>query len=77
MKRASLRAQIEEDAQAALDYYGGTLDILRPSLKRRVQVQHVRLVYQGGILLPENMRDLKGAMNQVQAKVEGVEVLVQ
>ncbi|MBN1207429.1 MAG: hypothetical protein JXB05_21305 [Myxococcaceae bacterium] len=72
-----LMATMGGDARAALEYYGGTLDILRPSLQQRVQVQHVRLVYQGGILLPERLEGLRGAIKRVQAKVQGVEVLIQ
>jgi hypothetical protein len=77
LKRTPLRAQIEQDAQAALDYYGGKLDIRRASLKGSVQVQHVRLVYQGGSLRPRDIKELEAAVNQVKAQVRGVEVLVQ
>ncbi|WP_224366029.1 hypothetical protein [Hyalangium versicolor] len=75
LERDPLREQIRVDARAALDYYGGTLEILRPSLKGRVQVQNVRLVYQGGELLPGNPRELETAVNQVQARLPGVEIL--
>jgi hypothetical protein len=71
------RDQIKADARAALAYYGGTLDIRRPSLKGPVQVQRVRLVYEGGALLPEEPGDMKDAMNAVKKDVPGVEVLVQ
>ncbi len=47
LKEKVLEALIREDALAALDSYGGTLDILRPSLKRRVQVHRVRLCLPG------------------------------
>ena len=43
----------------------------------RVQVQRVRLVYEGGELLPKEPRDLEAAVNEVQGGVPGVEVLVQ
>jgi hypothetical protein len=72
----ALEAQIKVDAQAALDYYGGTVDILRTSLVRRVPVRRVRLVYQGGELLPEVPQRLKNAMDKVHSTVQGVEVLV-
>jgi hypothetical protein len=72
-----LRAQLEVDARAALEYYGGTLDILRPSLKRRVQVQRVRLVYEGGKLQPVQAGIWERAVRRVEQLVEGVEVLAQ
>ncbi len=77
LKPDSLREQIGADARAALDYYGGTVDILRPSLKRRVQVQRVRLVYEGGELKPQRLQILEAAIAEVQASVRGVEVLFQ
>ncbi len=76
LKGKNLEAQIRLDAQAALDYYGGTLDIRRDSLKGFVQVQRVRLVYQGGELMPEEPKDFKDAVSNVKARVQGVEVLV-
>ncbi len=77
LKPALLRDQITADARAALDYYGGTLDILRRSLKQRVEVQHVRLVYEGGPLVPERPAQLREAVEGAKQKVKGVEVLVQ
>jgi hypothetical protein len=77
IERASLEAQVRVDARAALDYYGGTLDILRPSLKRRAQVQRVRLVYEGGALMPKNLGDLQRAVDLARREIKGVEVLVQ
>jgi hypothetical protein len=75
-KGGDLEAQMGVDARAALEYYGGALDILRPSLKRPVQVQRVRLVYEGGALMPP-VNDLKAAVNRVMREVKGVEVVVQ
>ena len=52
-------AQMMADAAAALRYYGETLNIRRPSLKHlgpRVQVRRVRLVYEGGELMPDPRR---------------------
>jgi len=72
-----LKDRIEMDARAALDYYGGTVDILRPTLKRRVQVQHVRLVYEGGQFMPESLESMRRAVNAIQKQFKGVEVLVQ
>jgi hypothetical protein len=77
LKGTDLNARIEADALAALDSYGGELDIRRRSLKQRVEVQRVRLVYQGGILLPKELGDLKAALDTVKEDVKGVEVLFQ
>jgi hypothetical protein len=77
LKGKVLETQIKTDAGAALDYYGGTVDILRPSLKRRAQVQQVRLIYEGGVLKPRDLDMLKGAVNKVKADVKAVEVLFQ
>jgi hypothetical protein len=65
------------DARAAQDYYGGTVDILRPRLKGRVEVQRVRLVYEGGNLISKDLDVLRAAMDAVKEDVKGVEVLVQ
>jgi hypothetical protein len=72
----ALAAQMKMDARAALDFYGGPVDILRRSLKLHVEVQRVRLVYEGG-LMPENPGVLRTALNSVRQEVKGVEVLVQ
>jgi hypothetical protein len=77
LKPDLLREWIEADASAAVSYYGGTLDILRRPLKRRVEVQRVRLVYEGGALVPTNPDVMRAAMNSVKKQVNGVEVLVQ
>jgi hypothetical protein len=53
------------------------VDILRPSLKQRVRVHRVRLVYQGGGLLPKDPATLDSAVNDAQAGLQGVEVLFQ
>jgi hypothetical protein len=74
LKQDPLAAQIEADASAALGYYGGTLDILRRSLKQRVQVQRVRLVYEGGPLKPKNLKVLGDALDVVKGRVNAVEV---
>ena len=69
--------QMRVDANDALQYYGGTLDIRRPSLGLRgtqVQVQRVCLVYEGGSLTPDP-RVLKKAANEVTGDIKGVEVL--
>ncbi len=77
LKGEPLEDQIEADARAAVGYYGGKLDIRRPSLKGPVQIQRVRLVYQGGRLLPEDMDDMEDAVSEAKKSVPGVEVLVQ
>jgi hypothetical protein len=72
-------AQMKADAAAALRYYGETLDIRRPSLKHlgsEVQVRRVRLVYEGGRLMPEQ-RVLERALNDARRAAQGVEVEVQ
>jgi hypothetical protein len=77
LKPDSLREQIWVDARAALEYYGGTLDILRPSLKNRVQVQRVRLIYEGGELKPRDLDVLRESLGDVKKRIQGVEVLFQ
>jgi len=72
-------AQMKADAAAARRFYGETLDIRRPSLKHlgpRVQIDRVRLVYEGGALKPDP-KFLPGILNDVQGSVAGVEVSVQ
>ncbi len=72
----ALNAQMTTDARAALDSYGGTVDIRRPSIRLSATVQRVRLVYEGGMLLPQKRGDLKTAMGKAKTKVPGVEILV-
>jgi hypothetical protein len=72
-----LAAQMTADARAALNYYGGTLKVLRPGLRFQVRIQHVRLVYEGGALMPDNPRIWKDAVLKTQNGVQGVEVLFQ
>ncbi|WP_224361016.1 hypothetical protein [Hyalangium versicolor] len=73
----ALRLQMGADALAAVDYYGGTVDIRRPSLERRAQVRRVRLIYEGGKLLPRQLQQLEQVMEAVERQVQGVEVLIQ
>ncbi|MGZ3460710.1 MAG: hypothetical protein ACXU86_19660, partial [Archangium sp.] len=73
----SLTAQMEADANEALRYYGGTLDIRRPALELRgkpVPVQRVRLVYDGE-LKPKNAKVMTDTVTKVESIVKGVEVL--
>jgi hypothetical protein len=71
-----VKAVMLVDARAALEYYGGTVDIRRPSLKGAVQVRRVRLVYEGGNLMPKQ-RVLNSAMENVHENLKGVEVVIQ
>ncbi|WP_309892179.1 hypothetical protein, partial [Archangium sp.] len=73
----ALEVQMKADAREALAYYGETLDIRRPGLQRRVKVQRVRLIYEGGSLKPKLVADLDALVNQVQQGVPGVEVSFQ
>ena len=72
----ALEAPIRVDAQAALDYYGGRVNIRRPSIKGSVQVQRVRLVYEGGSRMPAQPV-LDAARWKVEREVKGVEVVIQ
>jgi hypothetical protein len=70
---------MKADAAAALRFYGETLDIRRPSLKHlrpEVQVRRVRLVYEGGKLMPDP-KVLERALKDARAEARGVEVEVQ
>jgi hypothetical protein len=79
----ALTAQIKTDASEALRYYGGVLDIRRPSLQPLLQegitvpVQRVRLIYEGGNLKPTMVDDLKAVVREAASKHKGVEVLFQ
>ncbi|ATB38912.1 hypothetical protein CYFUS_004349 [Cystobacter fuscus] len=79
----ALDAQMSTDARDALRYYGETLDIRRPSLRSllhegsEVPIQRVRLIYEGGDLKPRNVNALKRAIDDIELRIKGVEVLVQ
>jgi hypothetical protein len=76
----ALTAQIVADASEALRYYGEVLNIRRRTLNLRdtdVQVQRVRLIYEGGVLKPAKQDVLGSAVERAKAKVKGVEVLFQ
>jgi hypothetical protein len=83
LNQKALKAQMVEDVREALQKYGGTLDIRRDSLQplllggSEVPVQRVRLVYEGGALLPKDVNVLKRAVNETKEKVPGVEVSFQ
>jgi CBS-domain-containing membrane protein len=70
---------MKADADAALRFYGETLDIRRPSLRRlgsRVPVRRVRLVYEGGKLMPGQTL-LEETLRDARKVTQGVEVEVQ
>ncbi|MFY0563345.1 hypothetical protein ACN28E_05830 [Archangium lansingense] len=80
LKYDAMRVQMTADAREALSYYGGTLDIRRPSLQYlgpEVQIQRVRLIYEGGALKPKLVDDLKAAAEEAEKQVKGVEVFFQ
>src|SRR5262249_26973118 len=77
LKYEALEAQMKMDAREALRNYGETLDIRRPGLEGPVEVQRVRLIYEGGKLMPTNPDVLDAAVNETKRKVPGVEVLFQ
>jgi len=77
-----LDAQVVSDAREALSYYGQTLNIRRRSLNPdgglvQVQVQRVRLVYEGNALRPLRKADWESAVNRVRSEVKEVEVVLQ
>ncbi|HZH74644.1 MAG TPA: hypothetical protein VEY88_01345, partial [Archangium sp.] len=83
LEEESLKVQMKADAREALRNYGETLNIRRGSLQsllqgsREVQVPRVRLIYEGGELMPKNVDVLKAAVNETKAAVPGVEVVFQ
>ncbi len=72
-----LGVQLNADASNAMKYYGGTLKIVRDGLRQQAKVQRVRLVYEGGKLLPRDPTMLNNAVTRTQRRIEGVEVLFQ
>ncbi|MFP2909422.1 hypothetical protein ACLESD_31145 [Pyxidicoccus sp. 3LFB2] len=75
-----VRAQMEADANNAVKHYGRTLNIRRRVLGLtdvEVQVQRVRLIYEGGELSPREMDMAHTAMEAVENRVKGVEVSFQ
>ncbi|RKH32721.1 hypothetical protein D7Y13_22005 [Corallococcus praedator] len=77
LKREDLRTQMIGDAKLALRYYGETLKIRRPGMEMEVQVQRIRLIYEGGKLKPVNLSVLESAMESAKTTVKGVEVSFQ
>ncbi|WP_095981899.1 hypothetical protein [Melittangium boletus] len=83
MEGRPLKAQVIADAREAVGYYGETLDIRRPSVRSivggdgMVPVVRVRLVYEGGALIPRDVDVLNKAVKEAELKFKGVEVLLQ
>ncbi|RKI63382.1 hypothetical protein D7X55_20220 [Corallococcus sp. AB049A] len=77
MESRALETQMTTDASNALRYYGETLNIRRPGMEMEVQVQRVRLFYEGGELKPREARVLSPALSGTRDAVQGVEVLFQ
>ncbi|MFY0573979.1 hypothetical protein ACN28S_06075 [Cystobacter fuscus] len=83
LKGMALEAQIMEDAREALKKYGETLDIRRDSLQlllregSKVPVSKVRLIYEGGRLMPKDTNEVKRAVSVTKNALPGVEVLFQ
>jgi hypothetical protein len=83
LEEGALKTQMKTDAREALGKYGETLDIRRGSLHpllregRQVPVPRVRLIYEGGSLLPKDVKILDAAVRAVKEAVPGVEVLFQ
>ena len=77
LKYNALEAQLKADAREALQKYGETLDIRRPGLEGRVNVQRVRLIYEGGELKPRNIDESKAAVEATEDAIPGVEVFFQ
>ncbi|RKH50739.1 hypothetical protein D7V93_30125, partial [Corallococcus llansteffanensis] len=79
LKGQGLEVQMHADASAALRYYGETLNIRRRTLQSQgdgvqVQVQKIRLIYEGGTVNPVTLNELKAAVGRIQNRVKGVEV---
>jgi hypothetical protein len=83
LRKEALTAQLKADASEALGYYGGMLDIRRPSLQpllregSKVPVQRLRLIYEGGDLKPSKVGKLEEVVEAVREDFPEVEVLFQ
>ncbi|WNG62457.1 hypothetical protein F0U59_04690 [Archangium gephyra] len=83
LEEGALKTQMKADASEALRYYGGALNIRRPSLQHlvhegsNVSVQKVRLIYEGGALKPKDVADLQAAVSAAKDAAPAVEVLFQ
>ncbi|NOJ83431.1 hypothetical protein HNV28_34850 [Myxococcus xanthus] len=77
LDRDAVAVQVNTDASNAMKYYGGSLKILRDGMRQQAAVKRVRLVYEGGELLPKERAMWDGAVNSAMRGVKGVEVLSQ
>ncbi|RJS13624.1 hypothetical protein DRW03_35975 [Corallococcus sp. H22C18031201] len=73
----ALPVQLNTDASNAMKHYGGTLKILRDGMRQQANVKRVRLVYEGGELLPRDRSGLDSAARNTETLIAGVEVLFQ
>ena len=73
----ALPVQVRTDASNAMQYYGGTLKILRDGMQQQAHVKRVRLVYEGKEFLPRERDMLIDAANDAQIRNKGVEVVFQ
>ncbi|RYD47511.1 MAG: hypothetical protein EOP83_27950, partial [Verrucomicrobiaceae bacterium] len=72
-----LTVQVNADASNAMRHYGGSRKILRDGMRQQAAVKRVRLVYEGGELLPQKRKMFGDAVDAAQEKIRGVEVLSQ
>nr|WP_239577910.1 hypothetical protein [Archangium primigenium] len=83
LKYEALQSQFTADAREALRKYGETLDIRRESIQsllhheREVPVIRIRLIYEGGRLMPDRLDPVRAALRDAEREVKGVEVSVQ
>jgi hypothetical protein len=80
LKGDALATRMVADARDAQNYYGGIVDIRRSTLGYlgpNVQIQRLRLVYEGGKFKPNDPVALRAALRDTLSQVDGVEVLFQ
>ncbi|MFP2898989.1 hypothetical protein [Corallococcus sp. 4LFB] len=77
LKKEDMEVQVSTDAINAMKYYGGSLKILRDGMRQQAIVKRVRLVYEGGELLPQKRKMFGDAVDAAQERIKGVEVLSQ
>ncbi|HLK99253.1 MAG TPA: hypothetical protein VK539_01665 [Myxococcaceae bacterium] len=76
LDRDILGEQVATDARDALRHYAGEVNILRKSLRLRVRIQRVRLVYEGGDLKPRDLKNWKAAVKDAKQRYADIEVLL-
>ncbi|MHA7632730.1 hypothetical protein [Corallococcus sp. M7] len=77
LSESALTAQMRADARAALRYYGETVNVRRPGLEGQVRIRKVRLIYEGGVLKPWRVIDMKRTLRVLRDEFPGVEVQIQ